>query len=197
MDKPGIFIAAIFAIAINCVACQISAEERAHTEAFLTRLSNARAASTGERLVEGEVTALLAAPVTTPYYNQPVAAYAAWINVGKGAKHLTDSKDLKLVNAGFVVKTASGDLPVGGRAVGVSDLLYQEYNRSDQGIETKIEVHIAVGDHVTVLGQVTTRDGVAGFWGDVIIVKGTYEKWHKDAATKSPISIPEQGYIQP
>lgn len=54
-----------------------------------------------------------------------------------------------------------------------------------------------VGDHVTVLGQVSTRDGVAGFWGDVIIVQGTYEKWHSDAARKSPISIPEQGYIQP
>lgn len=41
MSKPGSFTAAaIFGIAINCVACRISAEERAHTEAFLTRLSN-------------------------------------------------------------------------------------------------------------------------------------------------------------
>ncbi len=109
MSKPGSFTAAIFAIAINCVACRISAEERAHTEAFLTRLSN----------------------------------------------------------------------------------------RPDQGVETKIEAPLVVGDHVTVLGQVSTRDGVAGFWGDVIIVQGTYEKWHSDAARKSPISIPEQGYIQP
>lgn len=188
-----IAIVAVLAIAGYFVSKVLATREsKAPRGAFQARLEAARAASSGERLVEGVVGELLAAPVTTPYRQQPVAAYAAWTAVGKGVDQLTDTKDLKLENAGFVLKTDEGELTVGGRAVGVSDLVYRLQNRLLQGAENQNEVPIVVGDHVTVLGEVSTRDGVVGFWGNVIIVKGTYEQWHHDVPRNAPVSIPEQ-----
>lgn len=167
-------------------------ESKAPRGAFQARLQAARAASSGERLVEGTVGELLGAPVVMPYSGQPAAAYATWLSVGKGVNQLPDTKDLKLESTRFELQTAEGTLVVGGRAVGVSDLVYYQQNRRDQGVEVEVEVPIVTGDHVTVLGEVSTRDGVAGFWGDVIIVKGTYEQWYGDVPNNAPISIPEQ-----
>lgn len=159
---------------------------------FQARLEAAQKASSGERLVEGTVGELLGPAVQTPYRKQDVAAYGAWLAVGRGTGWQSDARDLKLDSARFELLTTEGTLVVGGSPSGVSNLIYRVGIDQLQGAETQVEVPIVAGDHVTILGEFTTREGASGFFGDVIIVKGTYEKWHGDVLRNAPVSIPEQ-----
>ncbi|MBV1861640.1 MAG: hypothetical protein KUG77_24690 [Nannocystaceae bacterium] len=160
--------------------------------AFQARLEAAQSASSGVRLVEGTVGELLGPAVQTPYLQQDVVAYAAWLAVGGGVGWRSDTEDLKVQSARFELLTTEGKLVVEGSASGVSNLVYRVHVDSPKGTQNQVEVPIVVGDHITILGEFSTRDGASGFFDDVIIVKGTYAQWHRDVLKNAPVSIPEQ-----
>jgi hypothetical protein len=132
---------------------------------FQARLVEARAGRAHERLLQGTVRAS-GATTTTP---------------------ILRAEGLRFGFAPFELETGEGVLVVDGELRGVSDLV-----RREQGPPGEVEVAIAPGDLVSVLGPITERNGRRGFFGPLIVVRGTFDEWHALVAKASVASIPDQ-----
>lgn len=87
----------------------------------------------------------------------------------------------------FEVETNEETYVVDGRLVGLSDLVHRV-----RGPGGDVQVSIAPGDRVALMGEITERDGRRGFYGDYIMVKGTFDEWHAAVPRGTLPSIPAQ-----
>jgi hypothetical protein len=192
MDKLAIIgtvVALTVAVATSAFLISCGSGSTGAVAAFQTRLVTARDAkgqAGTERLVEGTVRANTT--TIAPSGQANVVAWAAWTQVRASAgSNVFRAEELSFGTAPFELETADGILLVDAKLRGASDLV-----RREQGPPGKVEITIAPGDHVTVLGQVSERDGKPGFFTDVIVVKGTFEQWHALIPQASVGSIPDQ-----
>lgn len=155
--------------------------------AFRERLTAAREGRSSERLVEGTVQTS-DATISAPLAGSDAVAFASWTQVRiSGGSRLFRSEDLRFEAVPFDVQTPEGPLRVDGDIVGLSDLVPRV-----RGPAGEVETFVGPGDHVCVLGEVTEREGRPGFYGDVIVVEGTFDQWHAAVPRSSIASIPAQ-----
>lgn len=161
-------------------------------ERFRERISEAKAGSSQERLLEGAVVPRKET-IRTPVAEAEAVAYATWIQQKGGTHSMSGTsgsnplsvEDLRVQGVAFDLDTGDGVVPVAGKIVGVSDLVRRKVKGLGQ-----VEAFIAPGDHVSVLGELSERDGQRGFFGDVIVVKGTFDDFYEAVQWGTLPSIP-------
>jgi len=143
---------------------------------FRQRLFTARAGG-AEQVVEGRV-APTYATTTAPRGSSGVVAWAAWDQVRLSAgSDLYRAENLQLGGVPFTIETDEGPVLVEGPVRGFTDLVAR-----DRGPTGPVEVTLAPGDPVTVLGTLVERDGERVV-GEAVIAKGTYAAWDAALAT--------------
>ena len=175
MDKAviiGIGVVVVVGLAVFFTLGRGTSEPSAQAR-FQARLEAARAGSSGEQIAEGTVRAT-GGTTKTPRGSSGVVAWTHWRQerISAGSDFYR-AKDLQFGSVPFTVETEEGPLLVEGELRGLSDIVQR--NRAPTG---EVEVTLAEGDHVTLLGPISEREGTRGLFGEVIVVKGTYQQWH-------------------
>jgi hypothetical protein len=150
------------------------------------RMTDARDGRSTERLIEGKVR-LGDETLSTPLGSSDAVAYAKWTQVRLHNSVVHTAENLQLEAVPFHVVTSDATLIVAGRLVGVSDLVHRV-----KGPRGDVEAFVSAGDHVSVLGELSERDGQTGFFGDFIVVKGTFAEWYAAVPRGTLPSIPDQ-----
>lgn len=152
------------------------------TEAWHKRLQAAAEAKQGERAIEGVIARVDGPSVDDKLSN--VAAKATWFNEKLSVRsEIRTASNLQFRLVPFTLETDEGDFVVDGELIGLGDLMTRKYADGD------VEILAARGDAVTVFGTVTERDGVRGFYGEVVIVQAPLREWI-ERSWKPLVSLP-------
>jgi hypothetical protein len=141
-------------------------------DAWEQRLRSAQLAVSGERLLQGTVQARPGERVVAEADGEEYVAYASWLAERMQPTDLPifQTLNLEVRAARFDLVTPQGRYSVEGYPVGISDLIKMAY--PGQRL-----VKVTDGDRVSILGEVTERDGRPGFFGEYILVTATMEEW--------------------
>jgi hypothetical protein len=141
-------------------------------DAWERRLRNAQVGEAGERLLQGTVQARPGERVLAEADGEEYVAYASWMAERMQPTDLPifQTLNLEIRAARFDLVTPQGRFAVEGYPVGISDLIKMAY--PGQRL-----VKVADGHQVSILGEVTVRDGRPGFFGEYILVTATVEEW--------------------
>lgn len=136
------------------------------------RLRSAQAAKAGERVLEGTVAARPDERVVVEPDGEEYVAYASWMAERMQPTDLPifQTLDLEVRAAPFDLVTSEGRFAVEGHPAGISDLVEMAYPGPRL-------VSVTDGDRVSILGEVTDRDGHPGFHGEYILVTASVEQW--------------------
>ena len=157
------------------------------TDAWERRLRNAQLAASGERLLQGTVQARPGEGVRAEPNGEEYVAYASWMAERMQPTDLPIFQTLNLEAraARFDLATPQGRFAVEGYPVGISDLVKMAYPGPRL-------VKVTDGDRVSILGEVTERDGQPGFFGEYILVTASAEEWFSALGDGPYPSMPSQ-----
>ena len=187
MDKPvRIVLAAIAAIAVGSFIVLGSGASDDAVAKWQQRLTAARKGGSVDRLIEGRVVQT-GETIRSPLWDADVVAFAKWTQVRIADSRVFRAEHLALSATTFEVQTSDETFVVDGRLVGLSDLVHRVH-----GPQGDVEASIAPGDRIALMGEVSERHGRPGFYGEYIVVKGTFDEWYAAVPRGTLPSIPAQ-----